>query len=470
MSTKTVSEAKATSIATAAVAAAHRVKEPCHTCTSASLSVAVATSTSITILSTEAGRSLGAALSLNNCDVQHKNRVLVKDGVAVGGSATSSKYNGLYVAKYAGGNTANTCVLSRANDMDAKAQVVGAVVLVMEGDETGSVFMVDGPASATQTFTLGTSALVWTRINAGDGGFITATQGLASTSRTVRLDVSSISATMADCSGSESFAVHDGTTQKKITYASLRNAMFADVAGDATVAGDGVLTIEDGAVDNNKLLYSTISGVALGGTLPSLTLGTGISAVVYNGSEAVEFATGSGSIAAVDIDVSGNAQVGGTLAVTGTSAFGTVTAGQLTVPNDAYLGCTDAPELVRIKTDGIHVSGTISSSSDERLKRGIVQCGGLDLVRRLRGTAYQWRSTGQQSLGVIAQELAVVLPELVQNDAASLGVNYNGLVAVLINGVNDLDQETHDLRTLVNNLGVPVQMMQRQLMAITGPE
>jgi hypothetical protein len=69
----------------------------------------------------------------------------------------------------------------------------------------------------------------------------------------------------------------------------------------------------------------------------------------------------------------------------------------------------------------------------------------MALVRRLRGVSFEWREDMQsghrgKDLGVIAQEVEEVFPELVHVDHRGYKtVNYLGLIAPLIEVVKELD-------------------------------
>jgi hypothetical protein len=67
-------------------------------------------------------------------------------------------------------------------------------------------------------------------------------------------------------------------------------------------------------------------------------------------------------------------------------------------------------------------------------------------IRQLRGVSWEWREEApedakeQPGLGVIAQEVEKVFPELVQTTPEGLKkVNYDGLIAPLIEAVKELD-------------------------------
>lgn len=174
-------------------------------------------------------------------------------------------------------------------------------------------------------------------------------------------------------------------------------------------------------ITNSNLANSTISGVSLGSNLFSLSFGSGIVASgSYNGSTAI-------TISAV-------------------SSGGTWT--------------NTANELVRRDINGDFTAGSITcsyltasfdinSNSDESLKTNIKQLdNSLQKVNELRGVTFEWKETGKSSIGVIAQDVERVLPELVkQGDVKS--VNYNGLIAVLIEAIKDLSNEVEELKKKV---------------------
>ena len=60
---------------------------------------------------------------------------------------------------------------------------------------------------------------------------------------------------------------------------------------------------------------------------------------------------------------------------------------------------------------------------------------------------------GKQKIGVLAQEIQEVFPELVTEDGNEmLAVNYQGLVPVLINALKDQQNEIDELKEMVQSL------------------
>lgn len=85
------------------------------------------------------------------------------------------------------------------------------------------------------------------------------------------------------------------------------------------------------------------------------------------------------------------------------------------------------------------------TASDARLKSNIETLeDALAILCRLRGVRFVWDSTGEASVGVIAQEVQTALPEAVGGDPSGddaydvLGVTDMPLLAVIIEAVKDL--------------------------------
>ena len=91
-------------------------------------------------------------------------------------------------------------------------------------------------------------------------------------------------------------------------------------------------------------------------------------------------------------------------------------------------------------SNDLTVSGDVVISSDARLKSNIVSLGAtLSKLLLIDGKSYE--KDGKQRIGVLAQEIQEVFPELVsEDDNEMLAVNYQGLVPVLINALKEQDK------------------------------
>lgn len=110
--------------------------------------------------------------------------------------------------------------------------------------------------------------------------------------------------------------------------------------------------------------------------------------------------------------------------------------------------------------DGVWCSGWMSVHhlqvrSDQRLKREIKPIyNALEKVSALHGYTYQMKDEPRgRHAGVIAQEVLAVLPEAVsKNDDGFLEVDYNGVLSLLLEAVNELREENISLKARVKAL------------------
>ena len=100
------------------------------------------------------------------------------------------------------------------------------------------------------------------------------------------------------------------------------------------------------------------------------------------------------------------------------------------------------------------VSGDVVVSSDARLKANIVSLGStLAKLLLIDGKTYTMKKNGKQKIGVLAQDIQKVFPELVTTDDKDMmAVNYQGLVPVLINALKEQDDKISRLEKLVEKL------------------
>ena len=92
------------------------------------------------------------------------------------------------------------------------------------------------------------------------------------------------------------------------------------------------------------------------------------------------------------------------------------------------------------------VSGDIGSNSDIALKDNINTFeNGLDAINAMRGVRYDWKESGKSSIGLIAQEVEEILPELVNEQDGIKSVQYANIVAVLIEAVKELSAKVEEL-------------------------
>ena len=101
---------------------------------------------------------------------------------------------------------------------------------------------------------------------------------------------------------------------------------------------------------------------------------------------------------------------------------------------DATNTATTSSNLTFVDSTGnLTASGTVTANSDERLKENVETIeDALEKVKQLRGVEYDHKKTGDHCLGVIAQEVEKIVPDVVYEDALGVkSVAYMNMVALL---------------------------------------
>ena len=119
---------------------------------------------------------------------------------------------------------------------------------------------------------------------------------------------------------------------------------------------------------------------------------------------------------------------------------------------------TNAPtNILTVKQGAGHaVADGWDTYSSRRLKDNIRSLtGALDKVEQLRSVYFDWKTTGKHDVGLIAEEVAQVLPEVVSFEANGLdasSVDYSRLTAVLVQAIKEQQSEIRDLRLQIGKL------------------
>ena len=279
----------------------------------------------------------------------------------------------------------------------------------------------------------------------------------------------------------------------KVFAQSFHQTSFAsnDFSGPTTFSNDftvsSAFTVKSGAITAgnftvtglatvNRQLTAGILTVTGDTSLQSLSLTSftqtaAASTNTIRGSLSVEnLLETQGTLKGGDLTVSRTSNLH-TLVVDGTTTFKNTVAingGALTVGSDTTVGSisvggsTAAGSITVGGTSGagaIRVYGEVDATafiyeSDQRLKDKVQPITDpLGKVARLNGVTFVWKKTGKPGLGLVAQDVEKVLPELVTQDAEGMkGVAYGNIVGVLVEAVKAQQQEIKDLRADLEKL------------------
>jgi len=122
----------------------------------------------------------------------------------------------------------------------------------------------------------------------------------------------------------------------------------------------------------------------------------------------------------------------------------------------AFSGVDTGAASMEVRNDGrvwikenLIVGGTLTENSSIRYKENVETIKyGLDKVLQMRGVTYDKKDNGVKEMGVIAEEIYEVLPEVVlKNEEGEIdSVSYGRITAVLIEAIKDLKKEIEELK------------------------
>jgi len=98
------------------------------------------------------------------------------------------------------------------------------------------------------------------------------------------------------------------------------------------------------------------------------------------------------------------------------------------------------------------IAGDLNVNSDARLKANIVSLGyTLSKLLQIDGKSYTMKKdeSEKQKIGLLAQDIEKVFPELVSESHGVKSVNYQGLVPVLINALKEQEERIKRLEELL---------------------
>lgn len=127
--------------------------------------------------------------------------------------------------------------------------------------------------------------------------------------------------------------------------------------------------------------------------------------------------------------------------------------------NNLYVDVTNSRVGVgtTVPSTALQVAGTITcvdvnSTSDINLKENIHSIDDpLGKVMQINGVGFRWKDTKEDAIGVIAQDIEEVIPELVKNNDHIKTVNYNGLIGVLIEAIKEQQRQILELKAQIND-------------------
>ena len=146
----------------------------------------------------------------------------------------------------------------------------------------------------------------------------------------------------------------------------------------------------------------------------------------------------------------GGSDFPGSLKFATTPDGATVPTNKLTILSGGNIGIGSEIPQYKLEVVGTVAATNFDSLSDRKVKTNIqIIQDPIDKIKKIDGVSFNWKSDNEPSLGVIADNVQSVLPEIVSgNDPKS--VNYNGLIGLLIEVVKDQQKQIEELRGLID--------------------
>ena len=242
---------------------------------------------------------------------------------------------------------------------------------------------------------------------------------------------------------------------------SVNNSSVAVTASETlytTTGGSGALVAADFAfsISGGTATLSSTTPTSISTTGLVTTLGIGLSGTP-DGDEILKlnpassssiYDSGNTALSATSIMASSGPGLflfPNTITATSLTSSAATTVGSLTVDNvvmdGTTIGHSSDTDLMTLASGSLTVAGDVILSSDARLKSNIVTLGPtLISLMQLDAKRYTMKADKEQKqkIGLLAQEVQKVFPELVSEDKnGMLAVNYQALVPVLINALKE---------------------------------
>jgi len=386
------------------------------------------------------------------------------------------------------GTTANISNTTSANTTNvatgAVASAVQKTINVGTGGATGSRLLVDiGPTNlgaSTVRFNSGTNVIIGAATTTGTASQPLQVTGGAYVSGSVGIGTTNPGATLNVVPTATSIAgLFSGTTSSdmvRITQLGSGNALVVEDSANPdsspfVVKGDGSV----GIGTNNPTVAlqlspnASISNVGSGITLPG-TVGSALTVAQFlhvntntsylrikatRNTAGSDWYTASTKLLQVtDVTEQGYVEFNPSGSTYG-MAFGQGGTEWARFLQSGNLGIGTTNPTSRLQVQGnVRVVGVITctdidSTSDINLKTNIKPIeNSLEKILQINGVNFTWKETQQPSMGVIAQELEKVFPELVKQSDSHKSVNYNGLIGVLIEAIKEQQKQIEELKYL----------------------
>lgn len=383
------------------------------------------------------------------------------------------------------GNTS----ISSDTTLGANLAVTGTITSgTWNGAVVNSTYGGTGVNNGGRTLTIVTANVTFTSAAGGSSVTLPSTGTLATTSNKLSAFAATTSAELAGVisdetgSGSLVFGTAPALANPVVTGGSINNTPIGattastgnfstlSIGGTAITSTAAQLNFANTVTSNIQTQLDAKAPLAS----PALT-GTPTAPTATAGTNTTQVATTAFVTTAVSAGASGKANTSGDTftglvnfnagltANTISSVAGTAAAPSVYVRN-ANSGIYSASAgVLNIATNGALAAtfdgtgnfiavGDVTSNSDARLKENVITIDtALDKVTAMRGVYFNKIGKAERKIGLIAQEVEAIIPEVITEDADGIkSVAYANLVGLLIEALKDVKDELNSIKADIN--------------------
>lgn len=151
------------------------------------------------------------------------------------------------------------------------------------------------------------------------------------------------------------------------------------------------------------------------------------------------------SMSTANITVTSNVTTSNIVASNDITVTKNVSTNNISVTNNVSTGNISVTNLLTTTnlTATLITATDVNTTSDVALKNNIEQIENpLDILEKITGYSFNWKSDGSKSYGFTAQDIEKILPEIVKTrDDGFKGINYLNLIAFLVEAIKELRKE-----------------------------
>jgi hypothetical protein len=327
-----------------------------------------------------------------------------------------------------------------------------------------------GSVSGTITFTNSGGAAVGTTYNGSSSPVISyATVGAPSTggigaTGTWGINISGNATTATTASSATTATTATTATSANSLSAGQSFSIVGQVSASAvSFNGTAPVALNVTTLDAGNINAGTLPNARLSGTYTNITSLTASSTIT--GASLVATSVGTNGTARMD---SGDASHTGLISFNTSANLRQGYIGYATTTNPTDTGTLNYVAGLHTFSGAASITGTLLvtgaissngnitafSTSDRRMKEDIAPLTDvMEKIETLQGVSYTMKDTGRQEIGLIAQDVEEVVPEVVRVGGDGIyGIQYGNLVALLIEAVKTQQEQIKSLSDQVADL------------------